>query len=157
LSASFQTPMVPPQEAPVQQVQGQSQPSNLFSILWYKFLDSVQRKLNDLQNQIDALAPSITAQYVTDGVTTGDAATVLSAGTNTVISPVATPNAGDIWTAYLTQPAAGNALVTYAGIVPAVHLVTTNDLDRRPNKVTVVTFMCRADGDWWLQSVLMGR
>lgn len=149
--------MVPPQEAPVSQVQGKEVPTALFSILWYKFLDSVQRKLTDLQNQIDAIAPGVTAQYVTDGVTTGDAGTVLSAGTNTILSPTATPNEGDMWTAYLTQPAAGNALVTYAGIVPAVQLVTTNDLDRRPNKVTVVTFMCRADGDWWLQSVLMGR
>lgn len=112
--------------------------------------------LNSLVNSINGGGGN-GSQYVTDGVTSGDAGTVLSAGTNSIVSPTATPTEGDIWSAYLTQPAAGNALVTYAGISPAVHLVTTNDLDRRPNKVTVVTFMCRADGEWWLQSVLMGR
>ena len=142
--------------------------ARLFSRVWWKFFSGVVDQLralweeaDALQAEIDALVPGTFFSYVTDGVTTGDAATVLSGGTSPLVSPTATPTTGDLWTAYLTQPAAGNELVDLTGIVPDVHGLSLtaggeiNNVSRGANKVTALSFICRDDGDWWLKAVMV--
>ena len=123
---------------------------------WADAFENNRTVLEGLVEIVAGLSPGLFNSYETDGVTTGDAATVLSGGTSSLVSPVAAPNPGDLWTAYLTQPAAGNELVDLAGIVPDVHGLSLtaggeiNNVSRGPNKVTALSFKCRDDGEWWL-------
>lgn len=129
----------------------------LITLPWIQWLTGLLKFINGIA------AGAGKASYVTDGISTTDGGGVLSGGTSPLVSPTATPNDGDRWTAYLTQPAAGNELVDLAGIVPDVHLLslspsgTINDVSRGGSKVTALSFVCRADGEWWCNSVLAGR
>lgn len=128
---------------------------------WADAFRNYQTVLEGLVELVAGLSPGLFNSYVTDGVTTGDAGTVLSGGTSSLLSPVAAPNPGDMWTAYLTQPSAGNELVDLTGIVPDVQGLsingagTINNVSRGANKVTALSFICRADGDWWLSAVMV--
>lgn len=81
----------------------------------------------------------------------------LTAATTDIISPVSSATRGDRLTVRLKQDATGGRQITWNVGPPEFILVTVNDVDVRPNRVTMLDFVFAEDGNWWLCSVLGGR
>jgi hypothetical protein len=140
MSEAIKTPMIPPQEAaPITSL------DQIFSILWWKFFDSVQRKLQDLQTQINAITPSGGSSYTASQTLTAASTNITWGGT--------APNDGDRLTIFLTQDATGGRQITWDTIFVGA---TVNMIDVRASKMTIFNFVGKPDNNWHLSGPVLG-
>jgi len=87
------------------------------------------------------------ASYIQEETLTAD---------TTITSSIPSPAAGDLLTIFITEDSTGFWKISFSG-TPSFNLVKDSDIDIRPGKVSVLQFVCRTDGNWWLTSILLGR
>lgn len=81
---------------------------------------------------------------------------LVTATITTITSPTPTPNPGDILIVEATQDATGHGLIDWA-TGPDFKGVSTQDNDGTPLVSNAYTFVCRADGNWWLTAIMLGK
>lgn len=87
------------------------------------------------------------------GASSTVASYTMTANTN-ITAPGGSPATGDLYTVFVGQNATGGWVATFAA---AFKMVTSDDVDPRPLRTTILQFVYVGGGAWWLSAAPFSR